>query len=776
MSQGKRVEELLARYVEHLLAHGAKLDPAQLCADEPELVEPLEACIRQYEQLERTLDPGEPRPATAPGGDARLPRFEGFHTIERLGGGGAGEVYKLEDLELGRCVAAKVVRPDNPLRSGLDDFLREARSLALFEDSRIVRLHEFRSDADPPVLLMEYVDGFTLGRVGPSLEPSQQARVMAELCDAVHRAHSLGLQHRDLKPDNVILDDKLQPKILDFGLSRGEPDLGHGVGTPTYMAPEQLRPGRPIDARTDVYALGVMLYELLCGEPPYAGKTVDDLLWAVEQGKPRLPVEVESGAPEPLQAIALKAMERNPADRYESTREMALELRRYLDGRPVLARPTLYQSTLERRLRPHLEQIREWLRLKLIYPHEAERLSDAYERLRAREDDWIVESRVLSLSQIALYLGAFLLVCGSLLYFLAYFNDAIQGLVSPVLVLGLPFVGLNVAAHLLYGKQKRAVAVAFYLGAILLLPLFLLILLQEAAVWVPDPENALELFGGATPSNRQLQLAGLAACAWSLWLALGTRTVALSSCFTAMAGLVYLAVLTDFGLRRWLEEGRWDLLALHLFPLVAAAALAGRLAESRGRSWFARPLYFAGVGLFVLVLELLALNGEAFGYLGLSVSSLQSAGVSDPALLDTVAAMTLNGLLFYGAAWLLDRHGSVLVRSAARLLFSLSPFAILQPLSWLSKVGEYSRHYDWIYLALALLITVSSRLRQRKSFYYAGLLNTGVALWLITDHHDWFDRPAWAAVVVFVGLLVLAVGFGLHARERTRRARDIPES
>ena len=247
--------------------------------------------------------------------------------MERIGRGGAGDVFKLEDETLGRVVAAKVLRADSPLLATVADFLREARALALFDDPRIVRLLEYRP-GDTPVLLMEHVDGFPLDEIGPSLSFAQRARLLAEVARALDRAHGLGLQHRDLKPGHILVDARLAPKILDFGLSRGEPDRGHGVGTPAYMSPEQLDAGRPIDARSDVYALGVILYELLCGLPPERG-----------EGAPALPSEIDPAVPEPLQAIALQAMSADPADRYRSAGEMALDLERWLDGRPVQARP-----------------------------------------------------------------------------------------------------------------------------------------------------------------------------------------------------------------------------------------------------------------------------------------------------------------------------------------------------------------------------------------------------------------------------------------------------
>ena len=251
-----------------------------------------------------------------------------------------GEVFKLRDLTLDRIVAGKVIRRDPRAPAGVGEFLREARSMALFADRRIVRIFEFRPESDPPVIIMEHVEGFELGRIGPSLEFAQRARILIDICGALEHAHALGLQHRDLKPSNIMLDAQLAPRILDFGLSSGHPYRGHLKGTLHYVAPEQLDPSQPIDRRTDVYALGVVLYELLCGRPPYAAASDEGVVAAIRAGQPRLPVELDPRVPEPLQAVALKAMERDPAQRYQSALELGADLQRYLDGRAG-ARPSV---------------------------------------------------------------------------------------------------------------------------------------------------------------------------------------------------------------------------------------------------------------------------------------------------------------------------------------------------------------------------------------------------------------------------------------------------
>jgi len=759
------LETRLARFVEHHVLQGELLPVASLCDDRPDLGPALQVLIDRYLSITRSLAGEEP--AALPAGSA-LPTFDGFQTVEKLGSGGMGEVFKLRDLQLDRIVAGKIVRRDGATRTG--EFLNEARAMALFSDRRIARIFEFRA-GDPALIVMEFVEGFELGRIGPSLEFPQRARVIAEVCEAVHHAHGLGIQHRDLKPSNIMVDAALAPRILDFGLSSGNPAKGHLRGTVRYLAPEQIDPSQPIDARTDVYALGVILYELLAARPPYDGGSDAEILTAIQQARPSLPIEIDPRVPEPLQAIALKAMERDPSLRYRDAREMSLDLRRYLDGRPVLARPTVYASTLGSRTAAHLQHITEWLRLRLIHPHEAERLRNAYAALDAGDDDWIVESRSLSYTQIALYLGAFLLVAGSLFYFVANrWHHAVEGIVLPIVVLGLPFAGLNLAARHLHRRDHRAVAVAFYLAAVALLPLLLMILFDETGFLVAAEGATRELFPGSGISNRQLQLTTFVACLWSAVLAVSTGTSALSTVFALLTLVFGLSVAADLGLRQWIEAGRWDLLALHMSPLVAVFVGLGTAGERWRRASLSRPFYRGGALLFVILLELFALNGRELHYLGLSLQAWQPANGAHPLLLDTVAGMTINGLLFYAAAGLIRRRGTELMSGAGGLLFAISPFAVLQPLAYLVRTDEFSLRYDWIYLSLALVIAILSERRQRKSFYYAGLLNTGAALYLIADHRDWFGRAGWGMALIAVGLLVLATGFALDSRARRRRS------
>jgi len=257
---------------------------------------------------------------------------------------------------------------------------------------------------------------------------------------------------------------------------------------------------------------------------------------------------------------------------------------------------------------------------------------------------------------------------------------------------------------------------------------------------------------------------------WSGLLAVDTRTTALSSTCTLMTVLFALTCLAPLGLRGWIEEPRWDLLALHLAPLLLIFGPLGGIAEEQRARWAARPLYLAAVILLVVCLELVALRGRALEILGLSLAGLQGAEVPDPLLLDTLSVMTVNGVLLYGVGTLVERHGTPAMKPGAWLLFTLTPFAVLEPIAYLVSTGDYAALFDWLFLALSLAVALLAYHRQRMTFYLAGLANCGLALMLIARNREWFDAPWWATVIVVVGLVVLGAGFGLDLRERMRAA------
>ena len=226
-------------------------------------------------------------------------------------------------------------------------FLREARSAARLNHPNIVTVHEVGIANDIMFIVSEFIDGPSLRLWGKLRKPSHRdaAHVCVMIADALDYAHREGIVHRDLKPGNVILDDLGDPHLTDFGLAKQEGAeatiavTGHVLGTPAYMAPEQIRDSHKADGRSDIYSLGVVLYELLTRRRPFSGGR-RILFQQVLYDSPPMPRSFDSLIPRDLETICLKALEKSPSQRYQTAGEMRDDLRRFLNGESILARRT----------------------------------------------------------------------------------------------------------------------------------------------------------------------------------------------------------------------------------------------------------------------------------------------------------------------------------------------------------------------------------------------------------------------------------------------------
>jgi WD40 repeat protein len=288
-----------------------------------------------------------------------------FQVLRELGRGGGGIVLLAFDPALGRQVALKVPRPEAVLTPELRRrFLREARAAACLNHPHVVAIYEVGEEGPVCYIAEEYCEGPTLSAwlagQGSPLAHRTAAGLTAVLADALEHAHRHGVLHRDLKPSNVVLspgagaegtrtrdgDLDYVPKLTDFGLAklltqdRDETASGTVLGTPAYMAPEQAAGHRGgLSTLTDVYALGVVLYELLTGRPPFRGETALDTLQQARQNEPVPPSRLRPKLPRDLETICLRCLEKEPHKRYASAGALAEDLRRFLAGVPIRARP-----------------------------------------------------------------------------------------------------------------------------------------------------------------------------------------------------------------------------------------------------------------------------------------------------------------------------------------------------------------------------------------------------------------------------------------------------
>jgi serine/threonine-protein kinase len=341
--------------------------PEAVCRDCPGLLSLIRERWQQMRHVEAELDVLFPTPRTGPYLDTPpgqnletdLPRIPGYEVETVLGRGGMGIVFRAIHLRLNRPVAVKMMLAGS--YAGLSEkarFQREAEAVAKLRHPNIVQVYDVGDVDGRSYFTMEFIEGGSLAKklAGTPQPAKQAAQLVATLAGAMQAAHESGIVHRDLKPANVLLTadgtpDSPTPKIADFGIARRlegteGPNLtleGTPIGTASYMAPEQALgvTAAPADlcARVDVYALGAILYESLTGRPPFRAATAAETVQQVISQEPAPPSRLNDKVPRDLETICLKCLHKEPGRRYASAAELADDLRRFGEGRPIQARP-----------------------------------------------------------------------------------------------------------------------------------------------------------------------------------------------------------------------------------------------------------------------------------------------------------------------------------------------------------------------------------------------------------------------------------------------------
>jgi serine/threonine protein kinase/Flp pilus assembly protein TadD len=290
-----------------------------------------------------------------------------YRILEKLGAGGMGEVYLAEDTKLGRKVALKVLAEElTQNRDRLSRFDQEAYAASALNHPNILTIYEMGDDNGRHYIATEYIDGMTLRRRlgGPPMELTEVLDIAIQITGALDEAHAAGIIHRDIKPENVMIRKNGHVKVLDFGLAKlvdpsgggnetdteaitralVQTDAGVVLGTSHYMSPEQAR-GKIIDARTDIWSLGVLLYEMAAGRPPFSGETKTDVIVAIAKAEPTPLARFSPSLPPEFEWIVLKALRKNVDERYQTIKELESDLKK-------LKQRVEFQSELERSMGP----------------------------------------------------------------------------------------------------------------------------------------------------------------------------------------------------------------------------------------------------------------------------------------------------------------------------------------------------------------------------------------------------------------------------------------
>lgn len=622
-ARDKRLAEALAEYWESRSC-GGDLPLSALLEAYPDIRAELESAIQDSRAIDEILAfPAVLPPAVPDTMSAEsLPAPPGYKILRRLGTGGMGQVWLAQDVRLDRWVAVKYL---NPSWSGNPEikirFLEEARVLARLNHPGVVAIFQQGEESGHSYFVMEYLEGKPLTAALQYLPLEQKSRIFFEVLQVTAYLHRQGIVHRDLKPANILVDNQGKIKILDMGLARPVSDGsrhltrdGCLLGTVDYCSPEQAL-GESIDIRSDVFSLGILLYEVLTGRLPFACESFREHLALLRNADPLWPRLCNPDLPRGIQDICLKALEKNPSQRYASAQEMADDLARFLAGEAVLAQPSVYQSHLSGKVERHLKELTVWHQEQLLSPSELSAFRRLYGRLIDREDAWIMEMRRLTLSQVALYLGGWLMAIASLLLVFFRFPGvppsmdllAVTGSAAAVFILG----------RKEWDRKMYRNGVAFLLTFTLLCLAGMLVVMKDFGWWTAwtqgreDLELSIGSLGLSGPTNTQVW--------WTLFLLLpvvyGLRRYTGATVFTLeMAFLSLLlsgATLLRMGLLDWVDKdpGRPF---LYLLPVAAGYFLIGYLLEKSSRNSDSRYLHGHGVFLTYLSLSGIALFHEPY--------------------------------------------------------------------------------------------------------------------------------------------------------------------
>ena len=733
-------ERRLAEQLADLLDHKATVS-MNARASHPELAGELDALAA----IDRAMEPG-----------ALPERLSGHKILVEIGSGGMGRVLLAMDEALGRKVAIKTLAgryADDPVLRAR--FMNEARAMARVNHPHVARIYNLGPADEPPHFVMEYLEGAPLTRAALPLTFEQRAELMRKVVLGAQFLHEQGILHRDLKPANVLVGADLEPKLLDFGLALDVgvrerlSKIGEVAGTPEYLSPEQARGAEKLDARSDVFSLGAILYELLTGEPPFRGDTLNDLLRRIREEDPTLPRRCNPAIPKDLQNICLKALEKDPAHRYASAREMADDLRRFLAEEPVLAEPGAYSRLITDKVGEHLRDLESWRHDQIISDEEHDGIRKRYDRLLEREDSWILAARRLTPPQVTLYFGAWVLTVGAaLLTFFPYksLRGAPAVAVAWTAMVPVAWIGIRTWRRGLY-----RVAIAYLLAFCLVAPVAVLVTLEEARWFTaltqgkPDLEFFHRLEAAKQATNAQLWwslVAGLPVC-WRLRRF--TRAPVFSLMNAVLAAMACMATLFRLGVLEYVDhdQGRFF---LELIPCAVLFMAAGFLFERMRMPDDSRYFY-----PFAVVFTLAALSGVAV-YHEPWAQWLKSVAPWTRGQIEYL--FILNAAIYFLLDRICSRFPSAQVRMVGKSFRFVIPGHVMTSL-WLLQysaktVGE-ARALEWLLPGVACVFVFGSIPRQMKNFLVSGLVFLAIGVYRL-QQEVFPNRGFWPVLLLTCGL------------------------
>lgn len=691
---------------------------------------------------------------------------ERYRVIRKIGEGSAGEVFQVADTLLERLVAIKFLQAKTPRDETNSKRWHEARLMSQLNHPNVAQVYEIGEAEGQRFIVMEWVDGLPLNEAWKELPLQQRLNLYLRVLDAIATAHSRGIIHRDIKPSNILVTSELRPKVLDFGIALETQYLssieqGLYRGTPAYTAPEQVTQPIHISPSTDVFALGILLYQLITDTLPFPQTDPKKLFIAIKTEYPELPSAIQQKVPIPLQNICLKALEKDPQNRYPTARDLADDIHRYLRGEKVWSRPSFLLDKIQQEIFYHRQKLRVWCDNELLTENEFDRLESIYERVISPPDPSIIEARKLSLSQVCLYLGGWIAVLGSFVLFYKTWNQV------PIYWRPTPAIAAT-AVMTLFGiimwRQKESrLAVGFFSTANLLIPITILLTLGQWDILssINYPLGTETIYEGLSEAGSHLIVGNLqlfiSSCCWLAFSFVFLRLTR-SSIFVLFSIIAFLVWLSTCYIIAGMEDWAPDIVAgRYLFAGIGLFIL-GTVLDRHRFTHYAWSLCIAGLVFIVIPLSIIAISENTlFGWLLLKPEEWLSQDEQH------ALSFAFNGLIYLGLAKLCRFLGTVLQRRLAQILNWLGPLHILFPLRKLdSEDLSVSEGHQMIYRILlpiaSFAFVFGSVTRQMKSFFFSGLGGIAAAVHKFTV--EYLDKYfAWPVSLIIAGIIWMFVSW-----------------
>lgn len=699
--------------------------------------------------------------------------LSGHPIISEIGRGGMGSVWLARDEELNRPVAIKTLHPELVSNDGVRTrFLQEARALAMMNHPNIVRIYNLGPAGEPPHFVMEYLEGSPLTQACAHLTVRQKVEIIRKIALTVDFLHQHGIIHRDLKPGNILVGADLEPKLLDFGLARvissearSPSDSGIALGTPSYFSPEQTQADSLVDERSDVFALGTILYEVLTARLPFQGESLGGQAHAICKLDPQLPRRINPEIPGDLQNVCLKALEKQPADRYGSAREMAQDLERFLAGEPVLAQPTAFQRIMSGRIESHIKELQAWRADEVISPFEYDNLRKAYDRLSEKEDAWLMEFRRLTLPQVTLYVGAWTVVIGSALILLFEYQHLRS--FSSLLIVLLASVPAAYTGIKLNRKGEKRVSIAYLLAFCLLLPIAFLLLMDVLHLWRSPTrgdetlEFLMQFRSFKEITNAQLWWSIFLSLPFYVWLRRFTKASAFSMMLSVMTSLLGIVTLLRFGMMHWEDYQTFS----RLLWIALVLFMIGLTVERAGLPNDSKQFYPAAVIFTLVALSSLATTDKMVDLLYSLVPFTRK---------QMEYLFIINAGIYFLLQGIFDRFNTPQLSNVAKVFRFVIPGHVMTSLLILGLVTTrdweanraaanlhwQARTFEILLPIVACVFVFGALPKQMKNYVASGLIFLAIGL-VRLQQNMLKDHALWPIALIVIGfsMMLLAVNY-----------------